>query len=92
MGAHPEIELLRVEGFADEFGGSAYNYDLSWRRAMAVTHYLEHEGVDPQRLAPLATGEALRAERADALRRVEFTVLVWTDPHDTPAPSLTVGR
>ena len=89
---HPEIELLRVEGFADEFGGSAYNYDLSWRRARAVTHYLISQGVPEERLAPLATGEALRSEREEALRRVEFTVLIWADLDGSPAPKLLIGK
>ena len=89
---HPEIVLLRVEGFADEFGGSAYNYDLSGRRANAVTKYLVYQGVPEERLTPLATGEALRSDLPKALRRVEFTVLIWQDLDGSVAPKILLGK
>ena len=89
---HPEIVLLRVEGFADEFGGSAYNYDLSGRRALAVSNYLTYRGVPEERLAPLATGEALRSDLPEALRRVGFTVLIWEDLDGEVAPKILVGN
>ena len=87
---HPEIELLRVEGYADEFGGSRYNYELSKRRAETVAAYLVSLGVQEERLAPLATGEALRTHRTESLRRVEFTVLVWNDLDGKAAPMVLV--
>jgi outer membrane protein OmpA-like peptidoglycan-associated protein len=91
LNTHPEIRLIRVEGFADEVGASAYNYDLSQRRAEAVYTYLVDKGVAPYRMQPIATGEALRSQHPVAVRRVEFTVLIWADPENESAPSLPEG-
>jgi outer membrane protein OmpA-like peptidoglycan-associated protein len=91
LNAHLEIRLIRVEGFADEVGASAYNYDLSQRRAEAVYTYLVDKGVAPYRMQPIATGEALRSQHPVAVRRVEFTVLIWADPENESAPSLPEG-
>ncbi len=79
---HPHIELLRVEGHADDTGSSRYNYDLSGRRAQAVAAYLSSRGVAQERLEPVGTGEARTVEGDDdGSRRVVFLVLVWADHH-----------
>lgn len=80
LGDHPEAQLVRVEGHADATGTSAYNYDLSVRRAEAVQTWLVAEGVAPERLQAIGTGEA-RGRGGDeaADRRVGFVVLVWTE-------------
>ena len=77
--ATPEIQLLRVEGHADEMGSSRYNLELSQARATAVVAYLVEAGVKAERLQPLGTGEAVPREDASQSRRVEFLVLVWDD-------------
>ncbi len=85
--AHPELELVRVEGHADETGDSAYNYALSVRRAQAVVAWLVAAGVDAERLQALGTGEARSAADTDpGDRRVSFLVLVWAP--SGPPPSL----
>lgn len=81
--ADPRIRLLRVEGHADEQGTSAYNLDLSRRRAQAVRDRLIARGIDPARLEAIGTGEA-RPSADGASRRVEFLVLVWADETVTP--------
>lgn len=74
-----DIKLLRIEGHADEQADSAYNLDLSRRRAEAVRAWLIAHGVAPERLEAIGTGEARPAVGKDASRRVEFLVLVWDD-------------
>ena len=74
-----DIELLRIEGHADERADSRYNLDLSRRRAEAVRAWLISRGIAPERLEAIGTGEARPATGADASRRVEFVVLVWDD-------------
>ena len=81
-----DIELLRVEGHADEQADSRYNLDLSQRRAEAVRAWLIAHGVAPERLQAIGTGEARPAEGKDASRRVEFLVLVWDDQTREPRP------
>ena len=83
--ADPRIELLRVEGHADEQGSSRYNLDLSRRRAVACVDWLVAAGIDRARLEAVGTGEARPVEGQSASRRVEFTVLVWADEAPKPA-------
>jgi outer membrane protein OmpA-like peptidoglycan-associated protein len=96
----PRIELLRIEGHADERGTSRYNLDLSRRRAEAIRAWLVAAGVPPERLVAIGTGEARpAAEGETASRRVEFLVLVWADedgdggaaPTPPPSPAPTRG-
>jgi outer membrane protein OmpA-like peptidoglycan-associated protein len=74
---HPEVVLLRVEGHADPLGSSAYNYDLSVRRAEGVHAILVARGVDPARLQVIGSGEAWSGD--GPVRQVAFTVIVWAD-------------
>ncbi len=76
--AHPEAQLVRVEGHADETGTSRYNYELSRRRAEAVVAGLVARGVDPARLEAIGTGEARATGGEGTDRRVELVVLVWS--------------
>jgi outer membrane protein OmpA-like peptidoglycan-associated protein len=83
--ADPRIALLRIEGHADESGGSGYNLDLSRRRAVAIRDWLVGAGVDADRLEAIGTGEARPREAGEAAsRRVEFLVLVWADEELRP--------
>jgi uncharacterized protein (TIGR03382 family) len=75
---HPEIVSVSIDGHTDSQGSSAYNRDLSQRRAAAVRDYLAQKGVAPERMEARGFGEdrpidtnATSAGRA-ANRRVEF--------------------
>ncbi len=80
-----EIELIEVQGHADERGSSSYNLKLSTNRAKAVRQYLVDAGVAPERLViqgygedqPLQVGsdEAAWAQN----RRVQFVIRESTD-------------
>ena len=54
----PSFELL-IAGHADDRGSDSYNIKLSRRRAMAVSNYLVHEGIDKERITLKAYGESL---------------------------------
>lgn len=84
--ADPRIELLRIEGHADESGTSRYNLDLSRRRAEAIEEWLVRAGVPSERLEAVGTGEARPREDGRRSRRVEFLVLVWADERVSPRP------
>ena len=71
---------ISVIGHTDNTGEAAYNFDLSQRRAQAVTSVLINAGVSPQRIrsvgrgedAPIATN--LTAEGRAQNRRVEIVI------------------
>lgn len=76
LAMRPDIELLRVEGHADESGSSRHNLELSRARAEAIRAALVARGIAPERLEAIGSGEdrEARTERA-----VDFTILVWAD-------------
>jgi outer membrane protein OmpA-like peptidoglycan-associated protein len=89
MNAHPEIELIRVEGHSDKTGSLKFNMRLSKQRANTVIRYLVgrgkvtkdrliSEGFGPTR--PLVPDAKTKEERAQN-RRVEFHI-VDTGPED----------
>lgn len=53
---YPKSDLLIV-GHTDATGSEWYNQDLSERRALAASRYLEARGVDPGRIATRGLGE-----------------------------------
>lgn len=53
--SNPDVEI-NVEGHTDSDGSAAQNWDLSTRRAVAVTKVLTGAGVDPKRV--IASGRA----------------------------------
>jgi len=55
--AHPEIEVVELDGHADERGTQWYNLELSRQRSQSVRNYLIAQGVDPARLTVMAYGE-----------------------------------
>ena len=71
---------IRDRGHTDNRGGHAYNQDLSERRAKSVLDYLEHKGIQAQRLKSRGYGyDRPIASNEDALgraknRRVEFQI------------------
>jgi len=89
MNAHPEIEVIRVEGHSDKTGSLKFNMRLSKQRANTVVRYLVgrgkvtrdrliSEGFGPTR--PLVPDAKTKEERAQN-RRVEFHI-VDTGPED----------
>ncbi len=79
---HPEIELIEVQGHADNIGPEAYNQVLSLARAEAVRQWLIGRGVAQKKLTSKGFGsrkpqgpvdtEAGRQEN----RRVQFKIIV----------------
>lgn len=66
-----------IEGHTDATGSEEYNQSLSWRRALAVKHYLvETHGIDAQRLREVGVGKRRPIDGADPFaaenRRVQF--------------------
>ena len=89
MNAHPEIELIRVEGHSDSTGSLKFNMKLSKNRANTVVRYLVGRGkVSKDRLIAEGFGptrplvpDAKSKEELAQNRRVEFH-LVETGPED----------
>jgi outer membrane protein OmpA-like peptidoglycan-associated protein len=84
MLAHPEIELVRIEGHTDSAGPEEDNLFLSQDRADAVRRYLIGRGVSKYKLEAVGFGESqpiapnnTTAGRAKN-RRVEFVIAKQT--------------
>jgi outer membrane protein OmpA-like peptidoglycan-associated protein len=79
--ANPQIELLEIQGHADERGDDDYNMRLTEARAQAVRSYLVDRGVEPGRLVGHGYGETRPTcrEHDEACwsqnRRVEFIIV-----------------
>ncbi|MDD5309652.1 MAG: OmpA family protein [Deltaproteobacteria bacterium] len=77
----PQIDLIEVQGHADERGNEMYNLRLTDSRAAAVLKYLVGKGVDRKRLRSVGYGEYCPVNPAhnepawEENRRVEFRVL-----------------
>lgn len=56
---HPEIEVIEVQGHADDVGTAQVNKEISERRAEAVRGWLVQKGIDPKRLASHGYGSAV---------------------------------
>jgi outer membrane protein OmpA-like peptidoglycan-associated protein len=75
--SHPQV-TAEIYGHADSTGPSAYNQQLSQRRAQAVVNYLVAKGVAPNRLTAKGFGESQPAvpnttdEGRQKNRRVEL--------------------
>lgn len=71
---------VNVIGHTDNVGGAAFNFDLSQRRAQAVTSVLINSGVAAARIRSIGRGEDapvatnLTAEGRQANRRVEIVI------------------
>jgi outer membrane protein OmpA-like peptidoglycan-associated protein len=78
---NPQINLIEVQGHADERGAERYNLVLTGKRAKAVVRYLIKKGVSKKRLRSMGYGEycPVKAGHDEAAweenRRVEFKVL-----------------
>ena len=73
------IATFKVEGHTDAHGGNDFNYDLSTRRAQAVTETLVSYGVDPARIEAQGFGESAPVSSdpyAPENRRVETRLVM----------------
>jgi outer membrane protein OmpA-like peptidoglycan-associated protein len=78
---HPEIQIIEVQGHADDTGTSEFNKQLSEQRAQAVRGWLVKKGIDAKRLVsrgygatrPIATNQTDDGKAAN--RRVQFVIV-----------------
>lgn len=85
MTDNPQLVKIKIEGHTDSQGSTAYNQDLSTRRANAVMERLVENGVAAERLEAVGHGESRpldtsETEEAHARnRRVEFNIVETDD-------------
>jgi OmpA-OmpF porin, OOP family len=85
INGNPQIELIEIQGHADERGDDAHNLDLTERRAQSVRRALEQRNVLPSRLKAHGYGETkpiCNQHNEDCWsknRRVEFIILKRSD-------------
>jgi outer membrane protein OmpA-like peptidoglycan-associated protein len=95
LNEYPERRVA-VEGHTDSVGTSAYNQDLSQRRAAAVAGFLRAHGVEAGRLQVAGFGETLPVSPNDTEagrqmnRRVE--IILSNPPVASPPPGRTSLR
>jgi outer membrane protein OmpA-like peptidoglycan-associated protein len=83
---HPEIDLIEVQGHADETGPEAFNQSLSEGRARAVRLWLIRKGIPPKKLvskgygskAPIAPNDSDKGRQEN--RRVQFVIIQKAKP------------
>jgi outer membrane protein OmpA-like peptidoglycan-associated protein len=79
--AHPEIELIRIEGHTDSVGDEEDNLYLSQDRADSVRRYLIDKGVAEAKLEAVGYGETIPIDTNSTAigrarnRRVEFVII-----------------
>jgi outer membrane protein OmpA-like peptidoglycan-associated protein len=93
MAQNPERTVL-VEGFTDSTGSSSYNQDLSQRRASAVASALGSMGVQRERIAMKAYGEAFPVAANDTAsnRQLNRRVEVVLSNTNAPIPPRSAAR
>src|SRR5450432_4195498 len=85
LNGNPQIELIEIQGHADERGNDAHNLDLTERRAHSVRVALEQRNVLPGRMKSHGYGETkpiCTQHNEDCWsqnRRVEFIILKRSD-------------
>lgn len=78
---NPQINLVEIEGHADERGPERYNLRLTARRAASVRRYLVSKGIEGRRLRSMGYGEYCPVSHGsteadyEQNRRVDFKVL-----------------
>ena len=99
---NPEIELVEIQGHADERGDDNANLRLTAARTQSVKAYLEKKGVEGNRLVANGYGETKpvctdsNEECWEKNRRVEFVILKPAapgaqPPNPPPQPALKAG-
>ena len=79
--ANPQIEIIEVQGHADERGPERYNLQLTRKRAAAVKRYLVKKGLPRKMIRSIGYGEYCPLKQGhteeawEQNRRVEFIVL-----------------
>jgi len=95
MTDNPQLVKIKIEGHTDSQGSSAYNQELSTRRANAVMERLVENGVAAERLEAVGHGESRPLDSSDGEeaharnRRVEFNIVEHDDslrPSDGEEP------
>jgi outer membrane protein OmpA-like peptidoglycan-associated protein len=85
---NPQLQLLEIQGHADERGNDDYNLQLTEDRSQSVRRALEERGVAPERLRARGYGETRpicnqsNENCWSQNRRVEFIILKRTDETD----------
>jgi OOP family OmpA-OmpF porin len=82
---NPQLQLIEIQGHADERGNDDYNLDLTDRRAKSVRTAMEERGVETEKLRsrgygeqkPICTGHNENCWSQN--RRVEFIILKRSD-------------
>jgi len=87
LNGNPQIQMIEIQGHADERGDDAHNLDLTERRTAAVKRALEERKVDGLRLTSHGYGETnpICREHNESCwsqnRRVEFVILKREDEY-----------
>jgi outer membrane protein OmpA-like peptidoglycan-associated protein len=82
---NPQLQLVEIQGHADERGNDDYNLDLTDRRAASVRRAMEERGVEGERMRSRGYGESKPiCTRHDENcwsqnRRVEFIIIKRSD-------------
>ena len=92
--AQNQERTVLVEGFTDSTGSSSYNQDLSQRRANAVASALSSMGVQRERIAMKAYGEAFPVAANDTAtnRQLNRRVEVVLSNTNAPIPPRSAAR
>ncbi len=85
MHAYPQIELLVVEGHADDLGSAAADFELSLRRSRTVFEGLVARAVPPSRVSYQGLGSA-DPQAAGAPRGVGLVIARVRPLQEGPAP------
>ncbi|RLB56759.1 MAG: OmpA family protein [Deltaproteobacteria bacterium] len=98
MNGNPQIELVEIQGHADERSSDDYNIRLTRDRAAAVREGLVQRGVRSERLRSAGYGERCpldhrhNARAWEANRRVEFKILRQDGTTSTAEVVCAAGR
>ncbi len=84
--SHPEIELIEIQGHADNMGPEGINQELSDSRAASVRAWLVKRGIPPEKLvakgygagAPVASNDSKQGRQQN--RRVQFMIIKKKEP------------
>jgi outer membrane protein OmpA-like peptidoglycan-associated protein len=82
---NPQLQLIEIQGHADERGNDDYNLNLTDGRSKSVRKALEERGVEPERLRARGYGEQkpICTQHNENCwsqnRRVEFIIIKRTD-------------